>query len=96
MSYVSEAGASEFAKPFEGIITNLERRFAETNSESVKAEISQYMYEVPCQACGGKRFRPETLAVRIGGLNIAELSDLPITKIKEFLNTVELLSLIHI
>jgi len=57
MSYVSEAGASEFAKPFEGIITNLERRFAETNSESVKAEISQYMYEVPCQACGGKRFR---------------------------------------
>ena len=90
MSYVSEAGASEFAKPFEGIITNLERRFAETNSESVKAEISQYMYEVPCQACGGKRFRPETLAVRIGGLNIAELSDLPITKIKEFLNTVEL------
>ena len=90
MQYVNDMGVSNYTKPFEGIITNLERRFNETSSEGVKAEIRQYMYEMPCEACGGKRYRPETLAVRIGGLNIAELSDLPVTEIKKFLNNVQL------
>ena len=86
MKYTSDSGTSIYNKPFEGIITNLQRRFDETTSEGVKAEISRYMYESPCEACHGTRYRPETLAVRLGGKNIAELSDMPVTAIRDFLN----------
>ncbi len=86
MDYVTDNTTAHYKKPFEGIITNLERRFNETSSEGMKAEIQQYMYESPCPACKGKRYRPETLAVRLGSLNIAELSDLSIYEAKEFVN----------
>ncbi|MBQ9942724.1 MAG: excinuclease ABC subunit UvrA [Christensenellaceae bacterium] len=88
--YESSSGISHYLKEFEGVIPNLERRFAETTSEGTKMEISRYMYESPCHACGGKRYRPEALAVKLGGLNIAELSDLPIHEVKAFLESVEL------
>ena len=52
----------------------VERRHAETDSESQREKLEQYMREVPCRACGGTRLRPETLAVTVGGLNIAELT----------------------
>ncbi len=87
MTHNSEAGSFSYEKPFEGIITNLERRFAETTSEGTKREIQQYMYEVPCKRCKGKRFKEETLAVKLNGLNIAEHSDLSVKDAKEFLNT---------
>lgn len=90
MTHNSEAGSFSYEKPFEGIITNLERRFAETTSEGTKREIQQYMYEVPCKRCKGKRFKEETLAVKLNGLNIAELSDLSVKDAKEFLNTLTL------
>ena len=86
VKYVSSSGVSRYEKPFEGIIPNLERRFRETSSEGTKAEIQRYMVESPCHTCHGKRYRPEALAVKLGGLNIAELSDLPINEIKDFLN----------
>lgn len=86
----SAAGEHSIDKPFEGVIPNLERRFRESNSESVKSEIRQYMYEVPCDECGGARYNKAALAVKIGGLNIAELSDMPINEIKSFLDSVEL------
>lgn len=92
MEYQSATETSHYVRPFEGIIPNLERRFNETTSEGMKAEISQYMYEVPCDACKGQRFRPETLAVKLGGKNIAELSDMSIDKVREFLNTLTLTS----
>ncbi len=88
--YVGNHGTSDYMMKFEGVIPNLERRFAETGSEGVKREIAQYMYESECQSCHGKRFKPETLAVKLGGLNIAEVSDMPVIKIKEFLNTLVL------
>lgn len=90
MTHESEAGNFSYEKPFEGIITNLERRFAETTSEGTKREISQYMYEVPCKRCKGKRFSEATLAVKLNGLNIAELSDLSVLEAKSFLNNLKL------
>lgn len=90
MTHESEAGNFSYEKPFEGIITNLERRFAETTSEGTKREISQYIYEVPCKRCKGKRFSEATLAVKLNGLNIAELSDLSVLEAKSFLNNLKL------
>ena len=90
MSHVSDNASFNYEKPFEGIITNLERRFAETTSDAAKRDISQYMYEVPCKRCKGRRYRDETLAVKLNGLNIAELSDLSIRDAKEFLNNLTL------
>ena len=90
MEYRSDSEVSRYNRTFEGIIPNLERRFNETSSEGMKAEIRQYMYEMPCHACHGLRYRPETLAVRINGINIAELSDMSIVQAKQFLNTLTL------
>ena len=69
---------------FEGVASNLERRYNETNSDFVKAEIEKYMTQEPCDLCHGKRLKKEALSVTVGGLNIAELCDLPIVKAKEF------------
>ena len=88
--YEKNGRVSDINLRFEGVIPNLERRFAETGSEGVKKEIAEYMFESTCPVCKGKRYRPEALAVKLGGLNIAELSDMPIVKIKEFLNTLTL------
>jgi excinuclease ABC subunit A len=59
---------------FEGVMNFLERRYRETASEMVKEEIEHYMSDVPCRACGGKRLKPESLAVTVGGLNISEVA----------------------
>ena len=90
MEYRSDSEVSHYNRTFEGIIPNLERRFNETSSEGMKAEIRQYMYEMPCHTCGGMRYRPETLAVRINGVNIAKLSDMSIVQAKQFLNNLTL------
>ncbi|MGH7119837.1 MAG: excinuclease ABC subunit UvrA [Acetobacteraceae bacterium] len=65
-------------KPFEGVIRNLERRVAETDSNWVREELSRYQAEKPCAVCHGARLKPEALAVKVGGLNIAEASELSI------------------
>jgi excinuclease ABC subunit A len=59
-------------KPFEGVITNLERRYRETESEWARADLARYFTDVPCSACGGLRLKPEALAVKVAGLNIGE------------------------
>ena len=59
---------------YEGVMSVVERRHAETDSDSQREKLEQYMREVPCRACGGARLRPETLAVTVGGVNIAELT----------------------
>ena len=59
---------------YEGVMPVVERRHAETDSDSQREKLEQYMREVPCRACRGARLRPETLAVTVGGLNIAELT----------------------
>ncbi len=64
--------------PFEGVINNLERRYKETNSDYIKDKMQEYMSITACEACKGKRLRPEVLAVTVGGKNIAEFSDLSV------------------
>ena len=75
---------------FEGIIPNLERRYRETNSEFAKNEIGKYLTEVDCDLCHGKRLKQEALNVKINKLNIMELTDLSVVKIKEFMDNLKL------
>ncbi len=65
-------------RPFEGVITNMDRRFRETDSAWVREELGRYQSTSPCEACSGQRLKPEALAVKIAGRNIAETADLSI------------------
>ncbi len=78
INYVRGDGGGSFSAPFEGIVTNLERRYRETNSDAMKSVYEGYMSQVPCPDCAGKRLKKETLAVTIQGRNIAEVSDLSV------------------
>ena len=60
--------AYETKRAFEGVVTNLERRFKETESDWAREEIARYFTDVPCAACNGYRLKPEALCVKIGGL----------------------------
>jgi len=75
---------------YEGCIPNLERRHAETDSDAAREKLEQFMREVPCRACQGMRLRPESLAVTIGGLNIAELTAKAIRDALSFVESVDL------
>lgn len=68
----------------EGVMQNLNRRYHETHSGYMRGEIESYMAEIPCSSCGGKRLKPEVLAVTLGGLNIVELTSLSVGDIKDF------------
>lgn len=75
---------------FEGALTYIQRKKEETESQLVVDRMDSYMREVPCSACQGARLRPEVLAVTIGDLSIAQLSDLSIRDAKDFLDSVTL------
>ena len=75
---------------FEGLIVNLERRYRESNSDLMKEWMGKFMTVHKCEACKGKRLRPEVLAVTVGGKNIAELSDLPVRDALSFIENLEL------
>ena len=70
--------AYETKRPFEGVITNLERRYKETDSDWAREEIARYFTDVPCDACKGFRLKPEALCVKIAGKHIGEISDLSV------------------
>jgi len=89
-SYDRESGGRNYKSVFEGIIPNLERRHLETSSNWVRAEIESYMSSDMCPDCKGKRLRPEILAVTVGGINIAEMCDLSISKLQEFFDNLKL------
>lgn len=90
MEYNTRNFSGKFNSSYEGIVNNLQRRYRETESEMVKAEISRYMRDVPCMVCGGKRLKPEALAVTVGGKNIVELCDESVVAVDEFLNSLVL------
>lgn len=71
----SEYGSGVYQSEFEGIINNLERRFRETQSSWIKEEIESYMSAIPCDSCKGQRLNPISLAVTVGGINIATLCE---------------------
>jgi excinuclease ABC subunit A len=75
---------------YEGAMSVVERRHAETDSDSQREKLEQFMREIPCRACGGARLKPETLAVRIGGINIAQLTSRSIRDTLAFFDEVEL------
>ena len=68
----------ETTKPFEGVITNIERRWRESESDWVREELSRYQGSHPCEACGGYRLKPQALSVKVGGKHIGEVADLSI------------------
>ncbi|MBQ1659071.1 MAG: excinuclease ABC subunit UvrA [Clostridia bacterium] len=86
----NEYGSGIYQTEFEGIINNLERRFRETQSSWIKAEIESYMSSVPCDACKGRRLSPESLAVTVGGMNISEFCDMSVSEALEFAKTTRL------
>jgi excinuclease ABC subunit A len=91
VSYVNRAGLKRsYMTTFEGLIPNLERRYRETDSEYMRDKIEEYMADRPCPACNGARLKPPTLAVRVGGLNIYELSRLSVTEAIRFLDELRL------
>ena len=83
-------GGGTYYHAFEGVVNSLKRRYAETNSESVKEEIEECMSEIPCPDCKGKRLKKEVLAVTVGGINIIEFTERSITEELEFLDGLEL------
>ena len=90
MEWNSKRFSSVYRAPFEGVVNNLQRRYRETQSEGVKADIERYMSFSPCEVCGGKRLKKEVLAVTVGGKNIAEISDLPVKELLPFFENLEL------
>ncbi len=91
VSYTNRRGQKRsYMTTFEGIVPNLERRYRETDSDYMRTKIEEFMAERPCPACHGARLRPTTLAVTLGGLNIYELSLLPVTGTTRFLDDLEL------
>ena len=88
--------AGKFSRPFEGICKNLERRYFETQSPAMRAEIEECMSEVTCPECHGQRLRKEALAVTVGGINIARMGDMSVTEAIEFVESLELSEKEHI
>ena len=79
MTYQNANGNEfRFTRAFEGVITNLERRYKETNSEYIREKISEYMSDRPCPTCGGKRLNPAALAVTVNDVNIVEANSWPV------------------
>ena len=77
-SYDDGMRAYDTRRPFEGVITNLERRYRETDSDWAREEIARYFTDVPCDACKGYRLKPEALCVKVGDLHIGEVSDMSV------------------
>ena len=79
MKYTNSSGFEvKFSRAFEGVITNLERRYKETNSEYIREKISEYMSDRPCPSCQGKRLNPAALAVTVDDVNIVEANSWPV------------------
>ena len=88
--YTSSAGTRRFTAPFEGVLPTLERRHNETKSQGMRTFYEMYMSESSCPECHGARLKKESLSVKVGDKNINELTDMPINKIKEYLNSLVL------
>ncbi len=96
MEYNSRTFSGFYHASFEGVANNLMRRYNDTDSEMVKNEIAKYMKEVPCSKCGGKRLKPEALAVTINGKNIYELTEMSVSALKDFMAKISLTPTQHL
>ncbi|MBR6407416.1 MAG: excinuclease ABC subunit UvrA [Clostridia bacterium] len=87
---IQEYGTGTYFAPFEGVLTNLERRYRETSSSWVKEELEDFMGVYPCEECRGDRLRPESLAVTVGGINIADFTKMSVKNAIEFIKNIRL------
>ena len=88
--YKGQRGEGVYDVAFEGLICNVERRYRETSSETMKAEYEEFMNITPCSACKGQRLKPGALAVTVGDKNISELTGMSIEKLQTFLKELKL------
>ena len=87
-SYEDGVRSYDTKKPFEGVITNIDRRYRETESEWAREELAKYFSDVPCAACHGYRLKPEALCVKIGAKHIGEISELSVKRAAEWFESV--------
>ena len=90
LRYERQEGYGVIKREFEGIVTNLERRYRETQSPAMRADIEECMAEVECPECHGQRLKKTALAVTVGGMSIAEFSELSVVKALEFIENLTL------
>src|SRR6202051_3077910 len=87
-SYEDGVRSYDTKKPFEGVITNINRRYRETESEWAREELAKYFSDIPCKACHGYRLKPEALCVKIAGKHIGEISELSVRRAGEWFESV--------
>ncbi|MDD4414339.1 MAG: excinuclease ABC subunit UvrA [Oscillospiraceae bacterium] len=85
-----EYGSGTYNSEFEGVISNLQRRYRETQSAWVREQLESYMNQIPCPECEGKRLKPESLAVTVGGINIFDLSHKSVSAALDFIQNLNL------
>ena len=90
LRYEKNEGFGVIRREFEGIANNLERRYKETQSPAMRAELEECMSETPCPDCGGRRLKKTALVVTVGGMNIAEFTDLPVVSALKFIDSLQL------
>jgi excinuclease ABC subunit A len=83
-------GKGEYESDWEGVLRNVERRYRESSSDAVRSSLDEFMIEQPCQTCGGKRLKAESLAVLVNGRGIGDVVDLPVERAIEFFERVPL------
>lgn len=91
--YRGQRGVGVYDVAFEGLIRNVERRYRETASDSIKQEYESFMRTTPCKECGGRRLKKEALAVTVGNRNISEVTDYSIRDLGKFMNELQLTSM---
>lgn len=90
VEYDKEYGSGSFTAAFEGVINSMERRYKETQSEGMKQYYEEFMSNSPCPSCNGARLKKESLAVTVGGMNIYDLTCMPVEDIEKFFSKLEL------
>ncbi|MEG1633459.1 MAG: excinuclease ABC subunit UvrA [Oscillospiraceae bacterium] len=90
LQYDTARGNGILRQPFEGLVNSLERRYKETQSQSMREEYEEFMGSYPCPDCGGKRLKKEVLAVTVGNMNITDFCELPVNRALAFVNDLEL------
>ena len=88
--YKGQRGVGDYDIAFDGLVDNVNRRYRETASDWSKQEYEKFMRITPCQACGGQRLKASSLAVTIGGKNIIDLTEMPLTRFREFFDKLKL------
>jgi excinuclease ABC subunit A len=86
----AKGGGRSYEAEWEGILANVTHRYHETSSDAVRHQLAEFMVEVPCEACGGHRLKPESLNVLVGGQSLGAVVDLPVERALEFFDAVPL------